>query len=166
MNAAPPIGRLANIPLSGMLRAILAVAILGSCARADPGPAVPITFATGICDGTCPAWEATVTPAGGVYRGGQFSRVQGARRFPLTAEQYHAIALALAPIRPSGTRALYPDRAGCEQAANDMRTIEVSWGKSDRLTFYTGCEGSENGRILDALLRVEQLLPVNHLAGH
>ncbi|ATY31127.1 hypothetical protein CVN68_03280 [Sphingomonas psychrotolerans] len=104
--------------------------------------------------------------AGGVFRGGQFSRVTGERRFALSPDQYRAIASALAPIRPKGEQALYPGQPGCEQAPTDMRTIQVSWGDLDRLIFYTGCEGPGNLRIHDALLKAEQLLPVRALAGN
>ena len=147
------------------MRAILAMGVLAGCTQADPGPPVPITFSTGVCEGTCPAWEATVTQAGGVYRGGQFSRVTGERRFALSREQYRAVASALAPIRPKGEQTLYAGELGCEGAATDMRTIHVSWGDHDRLSFYSGCEGSRNSQIRDALWKAEQLLPVRRLAG-
>ena len=147
------------------MRAILMMGVLLGCTPTDQSAPVPITFSTGVCEGTCPAWTATVTEAGGVFRGGQFSRVTGERRFALSPEQYRAIASALAPIRPRGEQTLYPGQPGCEHAPTDMRTIQVSWGDRDRLIFYTGCEGARNSRIRDALLKAEQLLPVSSLAG-
>lgn len=141
------------------------IAALAACTTAEQGPPVPITYSTGVCEGSCPEWEATVTEAGGVFRGGQFSRVTGERRFALTPEQYRAIASTLAPVRPKGEQALYPGQPGCEHAPTDMRTIQVSWGDRDRLIFYTGCEGPQNSRIHDALLQAEQLLPVRRLVA-
>ena len=149
----------------GWASALLMSAALGGCSSADPGPPVPITFATGVCDGTCPEWQATVTETGGVFRGGQFSRVVGERAFALTAAQYRAIAGALAPVRPRGERGLFAGQPGCEHAATDMRTIHVQWGERDSLTFYTGCDGAENARIHDALRKAERLLPASRLAG-
>jgi hypothetical protein len=150
---------------SVMMRVIFALIVLVGCSPADPGPPVPITFSTGVCEGTCPAWEATVTEAGGVYRGGQFSRVIGERQFALTPEQYREIALALAPIRAKGEQSLYPGGPGCEHAPTDMPTIHVSWGDQDRLMFYSGCQGPKNARIRDALLKTEQLLLTSSVAG-
>jgi hypothetical protein len=150
---------------SGSMGMLLMSVALGGCSSADPGPPVPITFATGVCEGTCPEWQARVTETGGVFRGGRFSRVAGERAFALTAAQYRAIAATLAPVRPKGKRDLFAGQPGCEHAATDMRTIHVQWGDRDSLAFYTGCDGAENARINDALMEAERLLPASRLAG-
>ena len=152
-------------PVGWLVPMLTPIALAACSPSGDIGPPVPITFAAGVCDGTCPEWEATVTETGGTFRGGRFSRTAGERAFNLNTAQYRAIAGTLAPVRPKGAREVFPGRPGCEHAATDMRTIDVQWGKRDRLTFYTGCSGAANARIHEALLEAERLLPASRLAG-
>ncbi|MEN3749908.1 hypothetical protein TPR58_22235 [Sphingomonas sp. HF-S3] len=67
------------------MRLLLASALLAGCTAAAPAPSdlpAQIQFATGVCGGTCPAWEASLTDHGGIFTGGQFAQVQGERRSP------------------------------------------------------------------------------------
>ena len=139
---------------------ILATSLSG-CSR-DPGPPVPITYATGTPVDGSSAWEATITETTGRFRNARLGS-KGERTFPMTPEKYRAISELLATIRPNGEQTLSEDTTNCRRIPANKLAIDVSWGDSDRLIYFVGCEGGPNQRTHSVLLQVEQMLPVQSM---
>ncbi|WP_343519698.1 DUF6438 domain-containing protein [Sphingomonas sp.] len=140
----------------------------GASPGAAPAPAPvrgeAITYEAGPCFGRCPVYSFTVSPDGrGRFTGRNFTAVVGERSFELTAAQYDAFAAALAPYRPArGTTRRYAHgEPGCEQAATDMPSAEVSWraGETTTLHYYFGCDREANQAMADAIGNAPDLIP-------
>ena len=155
----------------------VAALALAGCARTErPGGPLPIegdsiTYRTGACFGACPIYAVTVRPDGsGVFTGERFTAASGEHRFQLTPAQYRAFAARLAPYRPeTGERRYAPGEPGCEHAATDMPSVDVTWtraiGDSQHLYYYFGCRMDENDAMRDAIGRAADELPIQALIG-
>ncbi|QDX26506.1 hypothetical protein FPZ54_11040 [Sphingomonas suaedae] len=150
---------------------VLGLAMAG-CAR-TPGPEAPpaapfatqISYSTGPCFGACPVYAFTVQANGdGSFEGKRFTQTGGTKRFKLSRADYDAFAAALAPYRPApGTSRRYSQgEKGCERAATDLPSAEVTWvgpdGKS-QLYYYFGCDMEANRAMADAIGNAPDLIP-------
>lgn len=150
---------------------VMGLAMAG-CAR-TPGPNAPapapavtaISYSTGPCFGACPVYAFTVQANGdGSFEGKRFTQASGAKSFKLTRAQYDAFAAALAPYRPkAGTSRRYSHgEKGCERAATDMPSAEISWtapGGKSSLYYYFGCDMQGNRAMADAIGNAPDLIP-------
>lgn len=150
---------------------VLGLAVAG-CARTPapetPAPAAAVTqisYSTGPCFGACPVYAFTVQANGdGSFEGKRFTQTGGTKPFKLTRAQFDAFAAALAPYRPKpGTDRRYAHgEKGCERAATDMPSAEISWtgpaGKSS-LSYYFGCDMEANRAMADAIGNAPDLIP-------
>lgn len=153
------------------LIAALGLTVAG-CARtpapetATPAAAVTrISYSTGPCFGACPVYAFTVQANGdGSFEGKRFTQTSGTRSFKLTRAQFDAFAAALAPYRPkAGTnRRTVPGQPGCDRAATDMPSVEITWtgpAGTSSLSHYFGCNMEANRALTDALGNAPDLIP-------
>lgn len=151
--------------------AALALAVAG-CARTPapetPAPAAAMTqinYSTGPCFGACPVFAFTVQANGdGSFEGKRSTQTGGTKSFKLTRAQFDAFAAALAPYRPKpGTDRRYSHgEKGCERAATDMPSAEISWtgpGGKSSLSYYFGCDMETNRAMADAIGNAPDLIP-------
>jgi len=130
-----------------------------------------ITYETGPCFGACPVYSVTVRSDGsGVFTGKRFTEVSGERAFKLSPDQYAAFAAQLAPYRPaSGEKRISPGEKGCEHAATDLPSVDVTWsraiGDRQRLYYYFGCNMEGNQTMAQALGNAVDALPIEPLIG-
>lgn len=142
---------------------MLATGAAGCTAPAALSPTASdnIRYETSACFGRCPVYVLTVARDGhGSFEGKRFTAATGARTFTVTPAQFAAFAAALAPFRPEGERALVPGRPGCERAATDQPSVEITWSDGDHLQAYYGCNMETNRAMFAALRHAPQLLPI------
>jgi len=147
---------------------MMAAAMAGCSAsdRSEPARAAapvsdePITYSSGSCYGMCPVFTVTATPQGGTFHGGAFTAQPGEHRFALTPEQYRRFAAALAPFRPKGERLIADGSPDCGAAHTDDNSVNVTWGKGDRLALYYGCENVGLAEMKRVLSDATDLLPI------
>ena len=153
------------------LIAALGLTVAG-CARTPapetsaPAAAVTqISYSTGPCFGACPVYAFTVQANGdGSFEGKRFTQTGGTKSFRLTRAQFDSFAAALAPYRPKpGTSRRYAHgEKGCERAATDMPSAEISWtgpGGKSSLSYYFGCDMEANRAMADAIGNAPDLIP-------
>lgn len=138
----------------------------GQPPASGPAPAAreAISYEAGPCFGSCPVYSFTVSPDGrGHFTGKNFTTVTGERSFELTPAQYDAFAAALAPYRPArGTRRYAHGEPGCERAATDMPSAEISWrggAEAATLYYYFGCDREANQAMADVIGNAPDLIP-------
>ena len=152
-----------------------AIALAGCAHHPVPRGGETMTYATGPCFGSCPAYTVTLGPDGqGIFVGQQFAAVTGERRFQASPEQVRAFAERLAPFRPKGEELIEPEAKGkgrsrCREAATDQSSVDIRWqpaaAPASHLRFYYGCDVAKNRAMADALLGAPDLLPIADLIG-
>jgi hypothetical protein len=161
------------------IAAVGAAVALAGCTHTDtatgprpiPVESDSITYETGPCFGACPVYSVTVRPDGsGVFTGKRFTAVTGERAFKLTPAEYAAFASRLAPYRPaSGERRVSPGEKGCEHAATDLPSVDITWtraiGDSQKLYYYFGCNMGGDRSMAEALGGAAETLPLEALIG-
>lgn len=122
--------------------------LASACTTAAPAPEpagtpTSIRFETGVCFGTCPAFNAQVSSDGtGTYEGSNFVAVEGAASFAVSPSEFIAFERRLAPYRPAESVQYGYDN--CDgPLATDNPSVMVTWlgedGNSVTLDWYMGC---------------------------
>lgn len=145
----------------------VASGLLVAESQARPKPET-ISYATGPCYGTCPAYRVTVSADGrGLFEGERFTRVTGKRAFRVSPAEWRAFRRRLEPLRGQGSVRL-EDGDGCKVMATDMPTVEVRWsggfpGSSLRINY--GCDPDRYGWMFTHLREAPKALPIAGLVG-
>ena len=134
----------------------------------DAWAADTISYTTGSCYGPCPAYTVIVSANGqGSFDGQLYTKIEGKRRFRLTAAQFKAFSDALQSFRPVGVQRLesYPE---CKEVWTDSHTVEIQWTskmKMARLSYYYGCDPEKYKVMARALSSAPERLPIAEFVG-
>jgi hypothetical protein len=158
--------------------AALSVVLLVGCVHAPdaPAPAEMITYRTdaGFCFGPCEWADLSVSSDGLAVlrlhrRSGYHYRQEDirTRRVRITREQFVSFRAALSSIRPTGELAM-DTLPPCVRLVADGQSFDVRWhgdGQDSHLSFDTGCDTVESGRIWKALATAPSLLGLKGVPG-
>lgn len=138
--------------------------------RTALGPPETILISYGACFGTCPIFAVTVSAAGqGKFEGQNFTALSGDRAFPVSPEQFAAVAAALAPLRPADDSELKAaadpkHQPQCDIYATDHPNRIILWtgkdGKQQALVWDTGCTAKRYETVQPAIDKALAVLPV------
>lgn len=147
---------------------MMAVAMLAARGVEAKQPVQTISYATGACHGTCPAYKVTVSSDGhGIFEGERYTAVTGRRAFRVTPAQWRAFRARLQALHGHGT----VDLTGpplCTAMATDMADVEVRWSGAWRpfvLRANYGCRTARQGGVFARLRRAPEVLPIAGLIG-
>ena len=145
----------------------IASGLLVAESEARPTPET-ISYRTGPCYGTCPAYRVTVSADGrGVFEGERFTKATGRRAFRVSKAEWLEFRRRLQPLRGQGTVRL-EDGEGCRIMATDMPTVEVRWtggARASNLRINYGCDPERYGWMFTHLREAPKALPIAGFVG-
>lgn len=158
-------------PLAVPALTLSAALMLSACTTpATAENVTSISFETGVCYGTCPAFTAQVGSDGvGAYEGNAFVANEGAHDFQVTPAEFAAFESRLAPFRPEASVSYGFDN--CDgPVATDNPSVKVTWldedGNSVSLDWYMGCRQPMLSEDSDAIYKAwQEISALSELVG-
>ena len=148
--------------------AAAALVVAAAPVTAAPRGVRTITYQTGPCFGTCPAYRVEVRSDGsGRFEGMRFTAVQGVRTFEVTPVQWSAFEHRLAFAHGHGSVDLTRPPL-CREVATDMASVDIRWSGAQRpfaLHASYGCDRERNRKLFARLRAAPEVLPLAELIG-